>query len=74
MIQSDCQPNQNFTVQAAEKKCFTGTTDRFQGITINSSEEGNLTKEELSEKLKCSLEKWKAEVLCLTTYYYGLIN
>ena len=44
---------------------FTGKIDRFKGVTVTSSEESNLTREELSKKLKYSIRKWKNEVnLC----------
>jgi hypothetical protein len=41
---------------------FTGEIDRFKGVTINSKEEPQLSREELSEKLKNSIEKWKHDV------------
>jgi len=42
---------------------FTGEIDRFKGVTINSNEGSGVTIEELSEKLRNSLKKWKSENL-----------
>ena len=41
---------------------FQGEIDRFKGVTINSSKEPKLDEEQLSEKLRNSIQKWKKEV------------
>ena len=40
---------------------FKGQIDRFKGVTVNSNEEAKLDKEELAQKLKNSISKWKEE-------------
>ena len=40
---------------------FKGQIDRFKGVTINSNEEAKLDEEELAQKLKNSISKWKEE-------------
>ena len=42
---------------------FTGEIDRFKGVTVTSKDEAQLNREELSEKLKKSIKKWKHEVI-----------
>ena len=46
------------------KSVLTGNVDRFKGITIISSDDPGISKQELSERLSNSIEKWKIEV-CL---------
>ena len=41
---------------------LTGNVDRFKGITIISTDDPSISKQELSEKLSNSIEKWKIEV------------
>jgi len=45
------------------KNVFKGQIDRFKGVTVNSNEEAKLDKEELAQKLKNSISKWKEENL-----------
>ena len=40
---------------------FKGQIDRFKGVTVNSNEEAKLNIEELGQKLKNSILKWKEE-------------
>ena len=46
------------------KSVLTGNVDRFKGITIISTDDPSISKQELSERLSNSIEKWKIEV-CL---------
>ena len=53
----------NETLLTSEtEQVFTGKIDRFKGVTVTSSDEPDLNKEELSKKLKYSIRKWKNEV------------
>jgi hypothetical protein len=54
--------NSNRQETALDVLLFTGEIDRFKGVTVNSKEEPRLSREELSDKLKKSIEKWKHEV------------
>ena len=49
---------------STNKSVLTGTVDRFKGITIISADDPSISKQELSERLSNSIEKWKIEV-CL---------
>ena len=44
------------------EKVFKGQIDRFKGVTVDSNEETKVDIEELSQKLKNSIQKWKDEV------------
>ena len=44
------------------KSLLTGNVDRFKGITIISADDPSICKQELSERLTNSIEKWKIEV------------
>ena len=44
------------------KSVLTGNVDRFKGITIISADDPSISKQELSERLTNSIEKWKIEV------------
>lgn len=43
------------------EKVFKGQIDRFKGVTVDSNEETKVDIEELSQKLKNSIQKWKDE-------------
>ena len=49
---------------STNKSVLTGNVDRFKGITIISTDDPSISKQELSERLSNSIEKWKIEV-CL---------
>ena len=56
-------PSSNETPPTSEtEQVFTGKLDRFKGVTVTSSEEHPLNREELSKKLKYSIRKWKNDV------------
>jgi len=43
------------------KSVLTGNVDRFKGITIISTDDPGISKQELSERLRNSIEQWKIE-------------
>ena len=54
--------NIDFHESTTQKQVFSGQLDRFKGVTVSSSEEPSISKEELSEIVRNSIEKWKSEV------------
>ena len=55
--------NSNRHETTLDGQVFTGEIDRFKGVTVTSKDEAQLNREELSEKLKKSIKKWKHEVI-----------
>jgi len=53
--------NIDFHESTRQKQVFSGQLDRFKGVTVSSSEEPSISKEELSEIVRNSIEKWKSE-------------
>merc|ERR1711997_735251 len=62
-FKSKMEINSDSSYTTSTGPVFTGEIDRFKGVTINSNEEPGVTIEELSEKLRNSLKKWKSENL-----------
>ena len=50
------------STKMTNEKVFKGQIDRFKGVTVDSNEETKVDIEELSQKLKNSIQKWKDEV------------
>ena len=49
------------STKMTNEKVFKGQIDRFKGVTVDSNEETKVDIEELSQKLKNSIQKWKDE-------------